>query len=286
MILKEEWHTRGGSHGFAGRIRTGSPKNERLRMTGRLCMLVSLLTVASLSVGCYTSPKFRITENPASVRTAVIEFESWTDANGMSLSHGPSEYALRRRLTEHGREFLVRSGYDGTPDSEECYSISVEKSFALRKVSRDEWDEAEQFGGTRGGLLFGHKTSDARITYRERDYERKGEIWRYASVSPDGRWICLQSYDDGDWIRIDLGLPLGGPGVRSGATYLDVHDTGTGELVFSARTRRWDAVVYREPEWIGDDYFLQAFKILDSFGDVLPGERCLIVKLPDGESKD
>ena len=255
--------------------------NNRVQFWGALLFAVGLTLAACAN----PHPKLTITVKSEGIRAGVVRFPTgpygtWTRDHPEAEHPQPccgSNYMVRVQSGSRGHELLVRIGSGGEAYCRECFAIPLQEPFQARRVELDAWEQATPIAtaGSKPVQPESHLTSYT--TYRGRRYERTGDLWGYANLSSDERFLMVTSNSDRDLLpSFDIPFLTGG-GPTRGPSFTDVYDTASGELVFSARTRDSDLIVSLA-DWAGDRYCLQTLGRCN--------DACLLVVFPEPDAQE
>lgn len=193
------------------------------------------------------------------------------------------EYDVKRHAGNRAAELLfVMNGFDPGANhpvrSRNVYAVSLGGDFGVREATAAEWDAGEALprGGETISAGAGAETPEG-VRYRGKVFPKSGGSWgaHVALPSPQGSRLAVFSYAGGPksvlppLVPLDSNAPPGEP--ESGALFVDVYDTNTGERLASGSSpysRSPASTFFGRAFWAGDDYFIMP---LDVFG-----QTCLL----------
>jgi len=174
-----------------------------------------------------------------------------------------------RRLTPDSPELLVgvKTSIDPPAYFAQKFGFNPSSPARVRPATDLEWEKASQIELSRHSVAnFGGSSLPQvpEIKYAGKGFPKNGSFWAYdwaaALLSPDGRWLAIQTYDGKLPPPENRGLRGYLPG--EGRFFVDLYEVATGRKRVTIRGRFDDiyaSEVWQDTAWLSDPYLVLPF---------------------------
>jgi hypothetical protein len=255
----------------------------------RMCNVIMLALLSIVMVPAAFAQSASATVVAGMDHSREIHFGTWKPTNGMKKAQqnhfarfdfgSPYEFRKTAAITQEYLVAAVDGGFLRPPRDYSPNKFWVNlRSGKVRRATEAEWDSGVVVPQSRQpkSVFLPPKTEEG-VLFQDRLFQKSGPQWplitfEYARISPDEKWIAVQSWEGQDYGNGDIIAPQGG----HGKFFVDLYEVLSGRKFVAIAGLERATLEADEP--LGLTFWLESRYFILQLGSHL--ERMLACQVP------